>query len=692
MASFVFGEKRPDAVKKEPKPPSAGQSPDRQSPPRASGPRHARPQVLAAMEALFNRDFSDVRIHDGNEGDQVARAAGAPALTVGQDIYFRRGAFAPATADGRRVLGHELAHVVQQSGAPAASGAPVPLGARGTSHEREAARAGEAIAAGAAPRVDLRARAPVAQRFESYEHAALGDRTDAFVGGGVRSTPGVAPVSDAEKERLANDRDVDRGGAPLGRRTVRIALRKKDPRTDAPTTETVNVPLSYGELEALSGDVYYSADNLKLAPADEVIELRDLLRAQIADPTSQNFDLAFETATQWRRKGVYQPGTGKKEGTLGQYYGVQPNNQDDTASYLDLAGSNAAHFAAETGTAVTADGPEGNAAPDNHQAWFTDHNRAIAIAKRVRAIKEAHGQLRIDPIRAAGEGGRAVGQRTDPVKDVVLRNGVPTAPPPAPASAKASAAAPNDKALEDEAYLYNAAADHYLTDAFSAGHLINRKAVYLIVDRVVRDDPAVFEKLVDDLAPFAVGKIPVLNYFIKPYLRNQLKAVMDNDSMRHNAGVKLIHDWLNAHGAHVVSINGRFSWLTKGDAHMDAATRDVASRAVLASRNYIRALMNDSDEELAKPTDADDAWSYTPNVDATKFSAMAEPWLRDELHDTPHLWELVQSLRAAKGLQEDQQKGEKKAQEKAKDDKGGDWGKQPTNARFTRRFVLPRVK
>ena len=696
MASFVFGEKRPGAVKREPKTPFAStfarHGLGRRDQPRAGGPQR---EPLAAMGALFGRDFSDVHIHDGTEGDQVARAAGAQALTVGQDIYFRQGAFAPATADGRRVLGHELAHVVQQSGAPAPSGAPVALGARGTSHEREAGRAGEAIAAWSIPRVDLRASMPVAQRFESGEHDILGNRTDESIGTGVSSSPGIAPESDTEKERVAEEKDPSKGGGRFdtGARTLTLTLRQRNPGDDTPSTTTVDVAVSYGEMVALSGDLYYSVDNLKHAPADEVIKLRDSVAAQVADPTSKDFDMEFEKATQWRRKGVYKPGTGVEEGTLGQYWGLQPNDKDLQSSYLDLATNNAAHFSARTGTGVAAGGPEGNAAADNHQAWFTDHNRAIDIAKRVRSIKQSLGQLSTDP----GEGGRAVGHEATPDsgvntganKGVETQNGVPTAPAPnprAPAGAAASYAA-----LENDAYLYNAGGDHYLTDAFSSGHLINKDAINAVTDSVM--NPARIEKLVDELTPLAGKEHPLIpNFLIKPKIRDGLAQFKTNDFLRHNAGAKLIHDWLNVHGAHVVSINGRFSWLTKGDANLDTATRDVASRAVLASRNYIRALMNDSDAALANPADADDAWTYTPNVDRTKFSAMAAPWLINELTDTPHLWTLMKSVLAAQELMDTQKKSEAKVSSAAKDTKGGDWGTQPTNTRFTRRFVLARVK
>jgi hypothetical protein len=62
-----------------------------------------------------NHDFSRVRIHNGAEADTSARSVGALAYTVGSDIVFAAGQYAPATARGRNLLAHELAHTVQQT-------------------------------------------------------------------------------------------------------------------------------------------------------------------------------------------------------------------------------------------------------------------------------------------------------------------------------------------------------------------------------------------------------------------------------------------------------------------------------------------------------------------------------------------------------------------------------------------------
>jgi hypothetical protein len=62
-------------------------------------------------------DFSRVRVHTGPEAAASALAIGARAYTVGAHVVFGEGAYAPGTADGRRLLAHELTHTLQQDGA-----------------------------------------------------------------------------------------------------------------------------------------------------------------------------------------------------------------------------------------------------------------------------------------------------------------------------------------------------------------------------------------------------------------------------------------------------------------------------------------------------------------------------------------------------------------------------------------------
>ena len=66
--------------------------------------------VRTKMETAFGADFSDVRVHIGQE----AASLGAIAYTWGSNIHFAPGQYNPHTLQGQKLLGHELWHVVQQ--------------------------------------------------------------------------------------------------------------------------------------------------------------------------------------------------------------------------------------------------------------------------------------------------------------------------------------------------------------------------------------------------------------------------------------------------------------------------------------------------------------------------------------------------------------------------------------------------
>ncbi len=86
---------------------------------RAPG-RPLGPAVRMVMEDRFAYDFSQVRIHDDRQAAESARQVNALAYTVGRDVVFNAGQYAPDNPGGQRLLAHELTHVVQQAGGSAA--------------------------------------------------------------------------------------------------------------------------------------------------------------------------------------------------------------------------------------------------------------------------------------------------------------------------------------------------------------------------------------------------------------------------------------------------------------------------------------------------------------------------------------------------------------------------------------------
>ena len=72
------------------------------------------------LEQRFGRDLGGIRIHADKSSSDLAERLQSRAFTVGPDIFFGPGEFAPHTSSGLRVLSHELTHVVQQGATPSA--------------------------------------------------------------------------------------------------------------------------------------------------------------------------------------------------------------------------------------------------------------------------------------------------------------------------------------------------------------------------------------------------------------------------------------------------------------------------------------------------------------------------------------------------------------------------------------------
>ena len=71
----------------------------------------------AFFEPRFGRDFSHVRVHNDNRAGYISRSINARAFTLGRDVVFGAGQYSPGAPAGRKLLAHELTHVVQQNGA-----------------------------------------------------------------------------------------------------------------------------------------------------------------------------------------------------------------------------------------------------------------------------------------------------------------------------------------------------------------------------------------------------------------------------------------------------------------------------------------------------------------------------------------------------------------------------------------------
>jgi hypothetical protein len=133
--------------------------------------------MRAVMEPLFGHSFADVRIHTDAKAAASARAVHAHAYTVGSNIAFA-GGYVPGSSAGRRLLAHELAHVVQQS-----SNGPIP----GITQEHDADRAADRVLAGKPAQIGSTARA----ELQRQENPAQEEPVPSFIGNRI-----VAHVTD----------------------------------------------------------------------------------------------------------------------------------------------------------------------------------------------------------------------------------------------------------------------------------------------------------------------------------------------------------------------------------------------------------------------------------------------------------------------------------------------------------------
>ena len=113
--------------------------------------------VRAFFEPRFGYDFSDAQIHTNAQATELAWAVNARAYTVGQDIFFGSGQYAPGTTEGKRLLAHELVHTIQQKGISSHLHHKSVLNAESENYESENRTVANRVAAGQVSVVQQRA-------------------------------------------------------------------------------------------------------------------------------------------------------------------------------------------------------------------------------------------------------------------------------------------------------------------------------------------------------------------------------------------------------------------------------------------------------------------------------------------------------------------------------------------------------
>ena len=174
--------------------------------------------VRADLEARLGHDFGEVRVHADGAAASAARSVRARAYTLGSHVVFGAGQYAPDRAEGRHLLAHELAHVVQQQGAPvtAAKRDGIAVAPAGDRLEREADLFADAATAPASSGpMPLSPVVPVLQR-DAHDGDALADPAD--------PTWHAMPVGAGTPQQLAADGArilaQSREGSPLRRALI----------------------------------------------------------------------------------------------------------------------------------------------------------------------------------------------------------------------------------------------------------------------------------------------------------------------------------------------------------------------------------------------------------------------------------------------------------------------------------------
>jgi hypothetical protein len=400
--------------------------------------RELTASAAAYFEAVYRcegvaRSLSDVRIYPAS--DDLCRAFGARALTVGTDIHFRTGQFAPRTPEGFWLLAHEVAHVIQQRRGPvtaraddhAGRAAGLAVGPCDSPEETEASAAADAALAGrpfefgplgpVARDLSSITSQSVVQRYMSWEHLILGTagpvETQELLGEVRRTGPAAQPV--------ANGRAAD--GPPARLPEYRALLEELGRDADEADASRINatyenagavrlpgseVVVTLGELSILP-DYLSSPDDIANAPAGFVLPLiqsirtwniKELRRMTGDEPGKPRLKAALSYPN---LGAMAEFAEGLQIDQLGRRCGIPKWER-----YQSVVGRNAGHFA-----------------PFSWYRWQDHHLRAREIARQAHAARDG---------------------------------------------------AERDR-LAARAWIYAGYADHFLHDSFAAGHLVNKTLI-----------------------------------------------------------------------------------------------------------------------------------------------------------------------------------------------------------------------
>jgi outer membrane protein OmpA-like peptidoglycan-associated protein len=261
---------------------------------RKSGGKPLDASVRSSAEAAYGRDLRDVRVHTGSEAAESARALDARAYTTGGDIVFGEGEYATGTAEGQRLLAHELAHVVQQSrGVKPGDSAPSDTHERAAAAAAEHAMRGETASlpsAGPAPAVQRQALPTSTLKPPPFLARAMGSGTiDGFLTGSSTLSGGQKVSLGSIAVNILSLRDSYPGC------TVSVTG-----HTDAVGAETDNLALGQARADAVRDELANHGVPAEIILTDSAGESQLKVDTQAAEPRNRRAEIQFEPEPRFR--------------------------------------------------------------------------------------------------------------------------------------------------------------------------------------------------------------------------------------------------------------------------------------------------------------------------------------------------------------------------------------------------------
>lgn len=193
------------------------------------------PATRTFMEPRFGHDFGQVRVHTDANAIESARAIAAQAYTVGVHVAFAEGRYAPETTAGRRLLAHELTHVVQQAAESTVT--PTRLAVKGDTSplERAADASADAAVAGTLSRITGPVGHTQVQRHKDDQVAYSGGQQGILLVIRAGKLIGIAPAISGHPGH--GEYEPAEGPIPTGKYAMHPAIIR-------PTVSTVQNPES----------------------------------------------------------------------------------------------------------------------------------------------------------------------------------------------------------------------------------------------------------------------------------------------------------------------------------------------------------------------------------------------------------------------------------------------------------------